>query len=277
MTWPTAVDNVAVADYRIYLGETLAATVPANSLSYRVTGLSPALTYPVRVVAEDATGNQTGGSITTFRTTGTPDTVAPVAPVGNAALSVSAAGVGTTWAGLQWLPATDDHRVQSYEITANGQRVGAVRGDLLTYTVPRLAPGTSYVLGVTAVDATGNATRYPMTLTVATKPRYDTAAPAWPGGPVLRASAVGQSTATLAWTAATDDTAVVGYRVYRDGSPLPDGIRFSPVTTTRTTDATTYQVTGLQPNHTYTFTVQAGDAVAKWSGAGPSVVVTTTA
>jgi len=36
----------------------------------------------------------------------------------------------------------------------------------------------------------------------------------------LAASAVGQTSATLSWTASSDNVAVTGYRLYRDGTQV---------------------------------------------------------
>ena len=64
----------------------------------------------------------------------------------------------------------------------------------------------------------------------------------------------------LTWTAATDDTAVGGYRVYVDGTPVvPEGKDFNPVNGDYTTAETTYTVTGLDLTKDHTFTIQAGD------------------
>jgi exo-poly-alpha-galacturonosidase len=275
LTWPAATDNVAVADYQIYDGTTLLATVPGTTLSSLLTGLPPVHTFAFRVVAEDATGNSASGPVTSATTTGTPDTVAPVAPLDNPAITLNAASVGGTWAKLAWKPATDNYGVARYDIAANGKLIATLGGNVLTFTATRLTPGTPYVFSVTAVDAAGNATPYGSTLALTTAPAYDRGAPTWPSGASVRAVSIGAASVVLAWTAATDDMGVTGYRVYRDGTPLPAGATFTPISTTSTVNTTAYVVTGLKPNTTYTFRVEAGDAVGRWSGRGPSIKVTT--
>ncbi|WP_333753753.1 cellulase family glycosylhydrolase [Streptomyces sp. IBSBF 2394] len=93
----------------------------------------------------------------------------------------------------------------------------------------------------------------------------DTQAPTAPGSPT--ATAVTDSSVTLGWTAATDDTAVTGYDVVR----LGDGTE----TTVASSTTTTATVTGLTPGTAYTFAVRARDAAGNRSAASPAVEVTT--
>lgn len=91
----------------------------------------------------------------------------------------------------------------------------------------------------------------------------DTAAPIWPAGTSLDTANVTETTLTLSWSAATDNTAVTGYKVYQ-GSTLLD-----------TTETTSFNVTGLTAATQYIFKVEAGDAAGNWSTSGPSKTVTT--
>jgi chitodextrinase len=69
-------------------------------------------------------------------------------------------------------------------------------------------------------------------------------------------------TATLSWTAATDNVGVVEYEIY-NGAALAG-----------TVTSTTYTVTGLTPSTAYTFTVKAKDAENNVSAASSAVNVT---
>lgn len=69
-------------------------------------------------------------------------------------------------------------------------------------------------------------------------------------------------TATLSWTAATDNIGVTGYEVY-NGTALVG-----------TVTSTTYTVTGLTPSTSYTFIVKAKDAENNLSAASNAVSVT---
>ena len=77
-------------------------------------------------------------------------------------------------------------------------------------------------------------------------PAEDTQAPSTPAN--LSATSISSSQINLSWTASIDNIGVTGYRIYRNGSQLT------------TTANTSYSDTGLTPNTTYTYTVQAYDA-----------------
>lgn len=89
----------------------------------------------------------------------------------------------------------------------------------------------------------------------------DTQAPTVPGS--LAATGKTSTTASLAWTASTDNVGVSGYDVYQGGTK---------VATSATTGAT---VTGLNPGTAYAFTVRARDAAGNTSAASNTVNVTT--
>ncbi|MEU9651088.1 cellulase family glycosylhydrolase [Streptomyces sp. NPDC048110] len=93
----------------------------------------------------------------------------------------------------------------------------------------------------------------------------DTQPPTAPGTPA--ATAVTDTSVTLGWTAATDDTAVTGYDVVRVG----DGTE-TRIASSTTTTAT---VTGLSAGTTYTFAVYARDAAGNRSARSAAVEVTT--
>ncbi|MFF8401189.1 glycoside hydrolase family 6 protein [Streptomyces sp. NPDC015684] len=89
----------------------------------------------------------------------------------------------------------------------------------------------------------------------------DTKAPTAPTG--LTVSATAADSVSLTWTAATDDTAVAGYDVYRDG--VKSG----------TATGTSYTDRGLSPATTYRYTVKARDAAGNVSTASAAVSATT--
>ncbi|WP_328455533.1 glycoside hydrolase family 6 protein [Streptomyces sp. NBC_00386] len=91
----------------------------------------------------------------------------------------------------------------------------------------------------------------------------DTQAPTVPGG--LTVSSTTSNSATLSWSASTDNTAVTGYDVYRDGTKV------GSATTTSYTDS------GLAASSTYTYTVKAKDAAGNVSASSTAVSATTKA
>ncbi|GAB3451016.1 cellulase family glycosylhydrolase [Actinophytocola sediminis] len=92
--------------------------------------------------------------------------------------------------------------------------------------------------------------------------------PTNPGTPSV--SAVTANSATLTWSAATDDVGVSGYDVYR--ATGASGGAFTLVSTSGTTSHT---ATGLSPETTYRFYVRAKDAAGNVSGNSGTASVTT--
>ncbi|MEU7016612.1 fibronectin type III domain-containing protein [Streptomyces sp. NPDC046385] len=119
-------------------------------------------------------------------------------------------------------------------------RAGAVTG--------ALAALTAALLGLAACSA---------------PPAQDTRAPAAPTG--VTAAAGSASTVHVMWSAATDDRAVTGYAVYRQGRKVKE----LPADTLMT------DVTGLAPATPQTFTVRARDAAGNLSPDSAPVSATT--
>ncbi|MFI9383800.1 Bbp16 family capsid cement protein [Kutzneria sp. NPDC052558] len=91
----------------------------------------------------------------------------------------------------------------------------------------------------------------------------DTQAPSVPSG--LHATAHTATSVSLAWTAATDNVGVTGYRVFANGSQVG------------TSAGTSFTANGLTPSTTYSFTVTAQDAAGNTSPASTAASVTTDA
>ena len=92
----------------------------------------------------------------------------------------------------------------------------------------------------------------------------DVTPPSVPTG--LASSAITQTTFTLSWTASTDNVAVTGYDVYRNGTLFGS-----------TTTATSLSITGLTCNTAYAMTVRAKDAAGNLSALSSALNVTTSA
>lgn len=89
----------------------------------------------------------------------------------------------------------------------------------------------------------------------------DTVPPTVPTG--LKTTLVGDTHVDLAWNAATDDEALAGYRVLRDGVVVA------------TTATTSWSEVGLTPATTYHYSVVAVDAANNVSAPGTALAVTT--
>ena len=100
------------------------------------------------------------------------------------------------------------------------------------------------------ITATGGSVSKTATLALTVTAQPDTQAPTAPGN--FTATAANSNQVNLSWSASTDDIGVTGYRIYKDGTVLP-----------QTTIQTTYQVTALSANTTYRFQVEAYDQSGK--------------
>ncbi|MCG9967274.1 Ig-like domain-containing protein [Pelotomaculum terephthalicicum JT] len=149
---------------------------------------------------------------------------------------------------------------QSVTWASDNTAVATVDGSGL---VTAVAPGSATIT-VTTADGGYTAT---CAVTVSLDSSADSSAPVWPAGSSLNAvvSADGQSVA-LTWSAATDNTGVTGYRIYRNGT----------LATPEPVSGTSYSIDGLAADTQYTFRVTAGDAAGNWSVTGPSATVITT-
>ena len=87
-----------------------------------------------------------------------------------------------------------------------------------------------------------------------------------PTAPTLAASGTTQTTTNLSWSGATDNVAVTGYDVLRNGAVIGS-----------TTTATSFAVNGLTASTAYTFNVRAKDAAGNVSVNSNTVNVTTLA
>lgn len=191
-----------------------------------------------------------------------PDTSPPTWPNGS---SLAATSVGVSTINLTWTQAIDDVRVASYQLYVNSTYLTSVDRNTLSYQVTGLQPQRSYLFRVEAQDSAGLSSTGGPTAMVTTLP--DMTAPVWPPGSLLTAVSTTYNSAVLSWPAATDDVAVVAYRVYMN-SALHDTI-------STVASQNQYTASGLTPSTTYLFKVEAGDSSNNWSINGPSLSVTT--
>ena len=251
LTWQSAVDNVGVVSYRVYRGGQEVAVVTGQT--YTDSGLDDATPYQYRVAATDAAGNtgQQGSQASATTLDGT----APETPP-----SVSATATGGTTVQVSWSASSDNVATTGYHVYVDGSSVATVTAGT-SYGVTGLASATTYRVTVDAFDSAGNQSGQSGAAQVTTR---DTTAPTKPTA--VAPSAVGPTQVNLTWNAASDNVAVVGYHVYRNGTLL--------VTLGA---ATTYQDQGLAPRTTYRYTLDAFDAAGNTSAQTTSASATTTA
>lgn len=184
------------------------------------------------------------------------DVTPPTPPSGLTRSALTCSSVTLTWTG-----STDAVGVTAYDLFHDGQLVKSVSGSTRSTSVAVVA-GVPWGWYVNARDAAGNVSQASPTLTVT--PPYcatDTVAPTVPKSVAAVASG---TSVKVTWAASTDNVAVTGYAVRRDGVVVG-----SVAGTVRT-----FTDSGLAVNRTYTYTVVARDAQGNASAA--SAVATTT-
>ncbi|MGI6487478.1 MAG: fibronectin type III domain-containing protein [Syntrophothermaceae bacterium] len=285
--WPEAQDEYGVTGYRLFLDGELYKTLDGDSNTYTFTNLIVDREYTFKVEAGDAAGNwSTDGPEAVIKTA--QDATPPSWSEGSELLC---SRITPTSVALTWPAAEDEYGVMGYrlftykgdqlidtidiELTAKysagggggGGGGGAVcpASPATNYTVTGLDPGAEYTFKIEAVDEAGNWSKGGLRISIVMAAQ-DIEAPSWPEGSSLAASDIAQDCLTLNWSAARDNFGVTGYRIYQNGNLIKE------------IDAgvLTHTVTGLDPEGSYTFKVEAGDVAGNWSTDGPSLSVGTT-
>ncbi|MBP0903709.1 fibronectin type III domain-containing protein [Mariniflexile gromovii] len=261
ITWTASTDNVAVTNYNIYNNNTLIKASIGNVTSFTLTGLAPSNNYNITVRALDAAGNISSNSnAQSFSTIGTPDTTPPSNPTG---LIVS--NITETTADLSWTASTDNIGVVDYQVYNNGiLLIPSIGNNGTSVNLTGLTPDTNHSLTLRAIDVAGNISEDSNTINFTTL-FVDTVAPSIPTN--LVASDITQSSATLTWTASTDNVAVTDYKIYNNGVLLVES----------TGNVTTYSITGLNANTVYSLTVSAIDDAGNKSEVSTTTEFTTLA
>lgn len=245
--WTAASDNVGVAgyDYRLNAGTWQSL---ANVTTVNLTGLSPGVNYTFDVRARDAVGNQSAIAANTFSLSDSTPPGAPGTPV--------ISSIAATTATATWTAATDNVAVTAYEYRLGSGSWQAL-GNVLTVNLAGLTQATSYTFQVRAKDGANNIGA----ASSATFTTSDVSAPSAPGTPTF--SAITMTSATVNWTAASDNVGVTGYQYQVNSGSWQT---LSNVLTT--------SLTGLAAVTTYTVGVRARDAAGNW-GPGSSGSFTT--
>ncbi|MEE9445794.1 MAG: lamin tail domain-containing protein, partial [Cocleimonas sp.] len=182
------------------------------------------------------------------------DTQAPTTPASLRQVSATASRIV-----VRWNASTDNTAVTGYRVYRNGTQIGSVSGT--TYTDNSVTAASTYTYTVRAFDAANNVSPSSNTLSVTTPQANDTQAPTVPAS--LRQVSVAQTNAVIRWNASTDNRAVTGYRVFRNGSQVG------------TATGTTYTDNGVTAGNTYSYRVSAVDAAGNQSAQSTTLSVTT--
>jgi hypothetical protein len=136
LTWTSANSNGCTAPWT---------TSTATSGSQVVGPLTASTSFPITCGGPGGTNF----GVATVIVIGPPDTTPPSAPGTPTIAAISATSVT-----IQWLAATDNVGVAGYELYVDGTKISQTTG--FSFTFDGLACGTSYVLGVDALDAALN-------------------------------------------------------------------------------------------------------------------------
>ena len=249
LAWEPASDSAAISYEVLIRNDRVIVTTPSTAYT-DPDGLLPA-TYWVRAIDEEGNRSSTTGGVTVDA----PDATAP-----SAEITAPADGANVFGQTLVTVSSTDDRAVAGVELEVDGQVVAA--DDAAPYELTwNASTEGAHALRAIATDSAGNRGLSSI-VTVNVPP--DTTSPAAPGA--LSTANITRNTADLSWPAASDDHAVAGYRIVRDGIVLP-----------ATVTGLTYTDTGLIPNSSYSWVVRAVDAAGNTSSDSPVAVATTLA
>ena len=228
-------------------------TLSAGTHTIRMIGREPGVKVDRLLVVSDASCTPSGLG---DNCTEVGDTTAPTVSITSPTSGASVSGKINITAN-----ATDDKAVTKVEFYVNNvlKSTATASPYAFAWDTSVLANG-NYDLGVKAFDAAGNAG----TSTVAVSVKNgDSTAPTVPTSLTVKADSSVQT--SLTWTKSSDDTAVVGYRILRDGVVIG------------TTPTTTYVDKTVAPQTKYAYQVSAYDGANNSSAASDSAQITTPA
>ncbi len=286
LAWNPSTDDSPVITYWVYQDGDYANPVGSavNATSQTVTGLSPSTSYSFEVRAIDAAGNESGLSNSADATTlapavetivdnldantsrvGTwPNSSGPNPYDGNSVYSNSGgtftwqpnlASSGSYQVYAWWTYHSSRSTTVPYRISHDGgttavianQKDQALGGQWVLLGVYNFTAGVNGEVSVSSENGQASADAVRWVLLDTGPP--DSTPPTDPTN--LVATAVTDQQIDLTWTASTDASPIISYRIYQDGNHA------SPIGTV--VNSSSYSVENLSPNTSYTFEVQAVD------------------
>jgi fibronectin type 3 domain-containing protein len=243
LTWSASTDNVGVTGYDVFRDSALLSTVGAVT-TYTDSTVAAGSTHTYQVRARDAAGNVSAlTAAVSVTTTVPPDTfIDSSPPVGTTSTSATFTFHASA------TPATFTCKLDN--------------GTAASCTSPKSYTGLTQALHTFAVYATVGGAVDPTP--AAWSWTVDTTAPSAPTG--LVATTPSSTSVALSWTAATDNTGVTGYDLFRDGALL-----------TTIAPATAYTDSTVTGGSTHTYAVRARDIAGNVSALSATVSATTPA
>ncbi|WP_025723678.1 cellulase family glycosylhydrolase [Paenibacillus polymyxa] len=311
LKWTESTDNVGVAGYDIYNGSNLIGS--SASTSFIVTGLTAKMAYSFYVKARDTAGNVSaesnvidvdtsasdtsivsgeiykltaqhsgknlevagnstadGAKVQQWTDSGRPQQKWKVIDVGDGyyKLIVQSSGKALTVAGGSFEDGANVQQWTDNELSNQKWKIISVGGGYYKLLVKSSGKVLDVIGGYTNdganvqqwMDNGNDQQKWKFTLVESTA---DTTAPTAPAN--LKSFSKTNTSVSLVRDASTDDVGVTSYDVY-NGTTLVDS-----------TNTTSYTVTGLTANTTYSFTIKARDAAGNVSTASNIINVTTNA
>ena len=153
LVWATSTDDIGVAGYNIYRGNTKIGESPFPTYADS-SGLQPLTTYCYQVEAFDEEGNvsinKSGQACAA--TLGNSDTALPSTPFNPAAAAIS-----TSQISLSWSASTDiDNNLIGYKVYRDGHKIESVAVPATSFVDNGLSAHTQYCYTVKAFDSAGN-------------------------------------------------------------------------------------------------------------------------
>lgn len=278
ISWAKASDNVTAQDKLYYMAGYKKSSEPEtgmqlnvyNAVAYgndmtscTIENLDPETSYDFYVVVYDEASNGAAYTKTTVVTEALPDVTAP--SLGEVTISVD--DLTQTSISLSWSHATDDRTPQDKLVyTVEYRKAGESAwntinaGNANAYTIDALTEDTDYEVSIKVADEAGNETSYGG-FTITTLPVPDVTAPTLADSKIV-VGAVTDSSISISWTAASDD------RTTQD--KLEYIVECTDVATSTTTEysagnANQYDITGLEPNTSYSINVIVKDEVGNFN------------
>jgi chitodextrinase len=256
LSWSASTDNIGVAGYKVFRNSSSIATTTATT--YADTGLSAGTAYTYTVSAYDAAGNSSAPSASATATT--------FVLVSSLACSPSSLGSGAASA----CTVTVSKAAPSSGVVVVLSSSSSALSIPVSVTVPSGATSASFSATAGTVSTAQTATvsasygsSYASANIRLVVSGTDTQAPSAPTG--LVAAGITWNSATISWTAASDNVAVTGYQVFRNGAQISS------------TTGTSYSDSGLTASTTYSYYVTASDAAGNVSTPSTALSVTSAA
>jgi GH18 family chitinase/chitodextrinase len=161
LIWNPSNDNLGVVGYKVSYGSII---IDVTTNKVTVTGLIPETTYTFLITAYDAAGNTSlAATITVITPQDIPDHTPPTVPTGLTTETITSNSIS-----LYWKPSVDNIQVIGYNVYVNGVLTATVTSP--NATINNLTPDTTYLINVSAFDATPNTSAQSTGLSVKTLP-----------------------------------------------------------------------------------------------------------